>query len=162
MPSKHATLLAAATLVFCCSVPLSAQRPPLYPSSTERMSRIQADYSASISRLNRVCDWQFCRDPELRRTWTLLGEWLSSYLDDHPAASAVEVVASAKELYVQATERPRDGEATIELQADVMELGWGEFLVAANYFETGTFFVVGRGKEGPSRVIWSIDRDAAA
>src|SRR6476620_4248733 len=137
MPSKHATLLAAATLVFCCSVPLSAQRPPLYPSSTERMSRIQADYSASISRLNRVCEWQFCRDPELRRTWALLGEWLSAYLDGHPDSSAADLVASAEELAAQVPEKPRFLGDIIDLQAQAMELGRGEFLVAASYSETG-------------------------
>jgi len=76
-------LLAAAIFAFYCSVPSSAQRPPLFPSSTERISRIRAAYSASISRLNRTCYWQFCRAPELRTVWTLLGEWLSAYLDDH-------------------------------------------------------------------------------
>ena len=163
MPSKHATLLAA-VVAFCWSVPSSAQQPPPYPSSTERMSRIEADYSASISRLNRASNWPCNRDPELRRTWALLGEWLSAYLDGHPAASAADVVASVEEFAARVAPPARDDDLVIvdDLTAHAIELRQGQFLVAPSFPGTGTFFVVERGKNGPSRVTWSMDRYASS
>jgi hypothetical protein len=48
------------------------------------------------------------------------------------------------------------------MRHQVLDLGKGDFLVAVTYFETGTFFVVGRDPKGTALMKWSIDAYSAS
>jgi hypothetical protein len=131
------------------------------PSPARRPSEIKADYSAVVSRLDQTCDWQSCHDREVRHAWALAGDWLAAYLDGHATASAADLVASLADLDPHsAPGKPADEVRALHGQA--LDLGTGDFAVAMQYGETGTFFVIGRSKEGRSRVRWSIDTYAGS
>jgi hypothetical protein len=133
--------------------PLAAARNP---------NVIKADYATTIARLDQTCDWQFCQDRELRHAWALAGEWLAAYLDDHPAASAADLKASLADLDPHSPNGKASDDGVASLRSDALDLGTGDFVVALTYFETGTFFVVGRSQGGGARVKWSIDAYAAS
>jgi|GEM_PF-1164842 len=122
---------------------------------------IKTEYAAAITHLDQTCDWQFCRDRELRQAWALAGEWLAAYLDAHPAALPTDLEASLADLDPHSA----NGEASdgvTPLRRATLALGKGDFLVALQYFETGTFFVVGQSQNGGARVKWSIDPYASS
>jgi len=128
-----------------------------WPAAAAKRSQdeIKTAYSAAIARLDQTCDWQFCQDRELRHAWTLAGEWLSIYLDAHPAAGPADLETSLSDL------DPHSDSAN-SLSAQALDLGQGDYLVALQKFETGTFFVVGRSPAGGARVKWSIDAYAGS
>lgn len=152
--------LIAATLLACLARPAEAAPARRQPPPDERAGQIAADYSATFSRLDRACDWQLCSDRQMRRLWALVGEWLASYLDAHPAASAADLAGSLKELHAGPSGAP--GEDAPDLAGEALELRPGDFLMTVRLFETGTFFIVGRSGDGAARVKWTIDRFAAS
>ena len=100
---------------------------------------VAARYASTFARIDRRCtDWQFCTDRELPLLWRLAGEFLASQLAAHPGATADDLVAAIKQL-------------DRELEASATKLANGDFVIALQYFETGTVFIV-----GPAGVKWSI------
>jgi len=145
-------LLAAFCILLAPMPAAAAQRSP---------GEIKSAYAAVIAHLDQTCDWQFCQDLEVRHAWTLAGEWLAIYLDAHPVAAPADLEASLADLDPHsANGKASDSVATLRGQA--LDLGQGDFLVALQYFETGTWFVVGRNAPVGARVKWSIDAFAGS
>lgn len=89
--------------------------------------------------------------------WKLAGAWVTSYLGEHPTASADELVAEANALSYEAHGR------RVSVEASAAQLGSGRrsaYVVAVNAEVTGTFFVVARQADGHFRVVWSIKEEA--
>jgi len=127
----------------------SAKAPP-----EQLRTQIKSSYTATLAEIDRTCGWQLCHDKRLHKAWALAGDWLAATLEDHPDATAADLDASLADL-----DPHKDEEA---MRHQVLALGHGDFLVAATYFETGTFFIVGRGPQGKASMKWSIDPYSAS
>ena len=152
MTRNHARFLSPLAWLLALLLPgvgSPAEAPP-----GRRLAQIKSTYTATLAQIDRTCDWQFCHDKRLHKAWALAGDWLAATLDDHPNATAADLDASLAKL-----DPHKDEEA---MWHQVLDLGQGDFLVAATYFETGTFFIVGRGPQGKALLKWSIDAYSAS
>jgi hypothetical protein len=97
----------------------------------------------------------------LKRAWELAGEWVTSYLDEHPAASVDALLARIATLSFQPEWWwPAHSEHHESLTMSAVQLRGGQraaYVVAVNVESAGTFFVVARRADGHYRVVWSVN-----
>lgn len=99
--------------------------------------------------------------------WREVGSWVSLFLDAHPGATAEAVFAAAmSELNARDSDDLGDvalEESRYDLHATALRLDGDSpaYVVAADFGNCGTFFVVGREAHGPYRMLWDVKRAAA-
>lgn len=109
-------------------------------------NKLKSDYESVTYRLQKhlVFDWWIDDDPEslklLARQWSLAGDWVTAWLNEHPAASSEAV----KEALIGLTEAN---------EPEYLELGEGAFLVVAPG-PIGNVFIVAKS-DGRYRLAWS-------
>jgi hypothetical protein len=113
-----------------------------------------ARFARTFRRVDRRCtDWQFCTDRELPKVWRHAGEFLASQLSSCPDATTDDLVAAIKRLDGELSQRERNAPP---IDASATKLANGDFVIALQYFETGTVFIIGFSHGGAPRVKWSI------
>ncbi len=94
--------------------------------------------------------------PAIDRAWTLASQWVTTFLKQHPTASADEIVANANVLNFHR----REGKP---VQISALQLSSGSsaaYIVAINLEVAGTLFAVVRKPDGQFRSVWSIKDEA--
>jgi hypothetical protein len=138
----------AQCLTFCIALCLS----PSCFWAADQADEIKQAFRKNAEALSAHTDgFGLDRDPNspvfLDREWTLMADWAAAYLNAHPAATAKDVEAAVPQL-----------DATLE--GSVIELSPHVFVVAAQGYETGTFFIISQ-TAGVYRSAWNV-KDFAA